>query len=246
MLRRRIFGSLHNEKFRHRGDEIFRVEALSDAVFAFSVSLLVFSLEVPQTFHELQIIINGTIPFFATVSILFLLWYQQYIFFRHYALNDLTTIILNLIYMAVILFYVYPLKFLFSLLISSWTGINLFPRAAGGIVMANGDFPQLVILYSIGYFIIWMLLYIMHRRVSYYSQQLALSQYELLYTRKEKRGALMNSLIGAIAALVAWMGPDWLSGACYLLIPFVLTINEKMFRREARKIGVPLRVQQTA
>ena len=52
------------DKFRYRGNEIFRIEALSDAVFAFSVSLLAASLEVPQTFHELKMITKGSIPFF--------------------------------------------------------------------------------------------------------------------------------------------------------------------------------------
>ena len=114
MFRQKMFGSLSHELFRHRSNEIFRIEALSDAVFAFSVSLLVVSLEVPQTFTELKIIVQGAIPFFATVALLFLFWYMQYIFFRRYGLNDLTTILLNLAYLAIILFYVYPLKFLFS------------------------------------------------------------------------------------------------------------------------------------
>ena len=115
--------------FRKRGSEILRIEALSDAVFAFSVSLLVVALEVPQTFSELKLILQGALPFFATVSVLFMFWYQQYIFFRHYALNDLKTILLNLADLALILFYVYPLKFLFSLLLHAWTGINMFPKA---------------------------------------------------------------------------------------------------------------------
>src|SRR5512136_635421 len=54
-------------KFRQRGAEILRIEALSDAVFAFAVSLLAVSLEVPQHFHELQVILKGGLPFFATV-----------------------------------------------------------------------------------------------------------------------------------------------------------------------------------
>ena len=35
--------------FRWRGNEISRIEGLSDAVFAFAVTLLVVSLEVPKT-----------------------------------------------------------------------------------------------------------------------------------------------------------------------------------------------------
>jgi len=87
MIRANKAGSMSHEKFRHRAKEILRIEALSDAVFAFSVSFLVASLEVPQTFDELKIIAKGAIPFFATVALLFLLWYQQYIFFRRYNLK---------------------------------------------------------------------------------------------------------------------------------------------------------------
>ena len=36
-----------------RGREVTRLEALSDAVFGFAATLLVVSLEVPQTFPEL-------------------------------------------------------------------------------------------------------------------------------------------------------------------------------------------------
>ncbi len=237
MLRKKIFGTRYNEKFRHRGDEIVRIEALSDAVFAFSVSLLVASLEVPQTFDELSVIINGALPFFATVAILFLLWYQQYVFFRHYGINDFKNIVLNLIYLAVILFYLYPLKFLFSLLLSSWTGVNLFPKAIGKTIITAEQFSRLVILYSIGYFVIWMLLYIMHQRAMHFSKQLQLNKYELLFTKKEKRGAFINAMIGALAALIAWAGKDLLSGFCYLLIPLVLILNERIFRHQLKKAG---------
>lgn len=232
MTRKKIFGSLHHERFRHRGNELLRIEALSDAVFAFSVSLLVASLEVPQTFNELRHILHGAIPFFATVAIIFLFWYQQYIFFRHYALNDLRTILLNLCYLAVILFYIYPMKFLFSLLLSSYTGIDLFPKATekGLAILERSDFPQLVVVFSTGYCLIWSFLYLMHRRAYHAAAELDLNDYEKNYTVKESRGALWNAMIGLLAILLSFTGIDWLPGVCYLLIPVLLLVNEQLFK----------------
>ena len=237
MLREKIFGLVHHEKFRHRASEILRIEALSDAVFAFSVSLLVASLEVPQTFDELIVIVNGAVPFFATVAILFLLWYQQYIFFRHYGLNDFTTIVLNLLYVAVILFYLYPLKFLFSFLLAWWTGMDLFPKAFGKTIITPQQFPNLIILFSIGYFVIWSLLYLMHKRALLFSAELKLNTYEILYTRREVRGAFVNAMIGIIASVLPLMDLAWLSGICYCLIPPVLFLNELFFNHQIRKSG---------
>jgi uncharacterized membrane protein len=237
MLRKKIFGPLHHEEFRHRSQEILRIEALSDAVFAFSVSLLVVSLEVPQTFLELKTILKGALPFFATVALIFLFWYQQYIFFRRYGLNDFTTILLNLIYLAIILFYVYPLKFLFSVLLSSWTGIDLFPKATekGLTVLASADFPQLITLFSAGYFIIWIVIYFMHKRALYFSKKLELNRFELQFTLKEKRGALWNALVGLSAILLAWTGAEWLAGICYLFIPVLLFINQRLFKHQSKR-----------
>ena len=236
MLSEPIIGPIRSEKFRTRGKKIGRIETLSDAVFAFSVSLLVASLEVPQTFSELYPVMKGALPFFATVAFLFMLWYKQYSFFRKYGINDFKTILLNLIYLAVVLFYLYPMKFLFSLLLSWFTGISFFPRALDKLVITDQQFPRLVILYSVGYFAIWILLYLMYSRALRLARELQLDKYEVLYTKKERRGTLLNAMIGIIGGLIAWMDIPWLSGLCYLvMIPSVGVFNEVLFKRQVRK-----------
>lgn len=47
------------KEFRWRGGEVSRIEGFSDAVFAFSVTLLVVSLEVPKTFNDLMMTMLG-------------------------------------------------------------------------------------------------------------------------------------------------------------------------------------------
>src|SRR6267143_5769768 len=88
--------------FRWRGHEISRIEGLSDAVFAFAITLLVVSLEVPKTFTELAETMHGFGAFLISFLLLFAVWFNQYKFFRRYGLQDTTTVLLN----AVLLFVV--------------------------------------------------------------------------------------------------------------------------------------------
>jgi len=248
MIRKKIF-KLPATGFTERGTEILRIEALSDAVFAFSVSLLVAALEVPQTFEELRVILNGAIPFFATVAMIFLFWYQQYKFFRRYglndvgtillnlaylALNDVGTILLNLAYLAVILFYVYPLKFLFAVLLTSWTGIDLFPHATekGLPILQQEDFSQLIIFFSIGYAVLWLLLLLMYQRALSASKRMELTPFEILVTKKERRGAFLNVCVGLASMLLAFAGQELLSGICYLLIPLLMVLNNRKAKQK--------------
>ena len=104
----------HERGFRWRSHEISRIEGLSDAVFAFAVTLLIVSLEVPRTFAELRETISGFLPFAISFAMLIQIWYIQFTWFRRYGLQNALTTALNAVLLFVVLFYVYPLKFLFT------------------------------------------------------------------------------------------------------------------------------------
>lgn len=74
----------------------------SDAVFAFAVTLLVVSLEVPKTYHELMQAIRGFAAFGLCFAVLTQAWFGHYRFFRRYGLPNRWTVFLN----CVLLFFV--------------------------------------------------------------------------------------------------------------------------------------------
>src|SRR6202158_5034577 len=97
MIREKLIdkGIGDNKKFRWRSHEISRTEGLSDAVFAFAITLLVVSLEVPRTFTELMHAMRGFGAFAVCFALLIVIWREHYVFFRRYGLQDNGTIWLN-------------------------------------------------------------------------------------------------------------------------------------------------------
>ena len=102
----------HRIEFRKRSHEVSRLEAFSDVIFGFAISLLVVSLEAPKSHQQLFEMVHGFVPFAICFFLFIDFWHEHYTFFKRYALEDNTTIVLNAILLFVILFYVYPLKFL--------------------------------------------------------------------------------------------------------------------------------------
>jgi uncharacterized membrane protein len=158
-MRRRLvrhgFGADRN--FRWRGGEASRLEGLSDAVFAFAVTLLVVSLEVPETFDELLRVLRGFFAFAVCFGILFWVWYDHCRFFRRYGLDDGFTTTLTGVLLFIVLFYVYPMKFLFSTLFD-----QLFGDAPTNAIQPR-QVPLLMLVYGAGFIavqLVFILLYL--------------------------------------------------------------------------------------
>ena len=54
----------------------------------------------------------GFVPFALMFAMVCWIWYEHNLFFRRYGLQDPWTVFLNCVLLFVVLFYVYPLKFL--------------------------------------------------------------------------------------------------------------------------------------
>jgi hypothetical protein len=121
----------------HRGREVTRLQGFSDAVFGFALTLLVVSLEVPRSFDQLWHAMLGLPAFAASFAIVLWIWWEHHEFFRRYGLDDGPTVVLNALLLFVVLFYVYPLKFMFTLLSRMVFGVPLMPAGS-----ASGRQPR--------------------------------------------------------------------------------------------------------
>jgi uncharacterized membrane protein len=126
-----------------RRHEVSRVEAFSDAVFAFSLTLLVVSLDVPKSYRELMALTAGFVPFACSFALLTWIWYEHNLFFRRYGLQDGYVVALNGALLFVVLFYVYPLKFLFTAAFAFF-----IPALRANLEVSPRELPTLFAIYG--------------------------------------------------------------------------------------------------
>ena len=232
-------------KFRWRGREISRIEGLSDAVFAFAITLLVVSLEVPETFSELAETMHGFGAFLVSFLLLFAVWFNQYNFFRRYGLQDTTTVVLNAALLFVVLFYVYPLKFLFSFLIDRFTGGHGEVHLPNGnivpMIESNDQMASLMIIFNLGYLAVFGVFVLLYRHAYRKRAELELTTVETFDTRASIRESAFMCGIALLSMLIVVVGGARLAGMAgmvYMLTPIVMTVNGRiMGRRRKRLVG---------
>ena len=220
--------------FRWRGGDVSRLEALADAVFALSLTLLVVSLEVPRSFDELKAAFVQLPVFAVCFAMLYMICHAHFQFHRRYGLEDAFTSFLNALLLFVVLFYVYPLKFLFSVLYTvilhggPWQldgkGEPMVVETARGTrfveAIDGADMPTLMILYGGGfagvYLIFWLATWWAWRK----RDVLELDEAERVTTRWTMSGHLIMLGVGTLSAIYAWLGigPAAVSGFLYFLI----------------------------
>ncbi len=215
-----------NKPFAQHRHEISRIEAFSDAVFAFAVTLLVVSLEVPKTFNELMAAMSGFLAFAICFTLLFQVWWRHHTFFRRYGLEDAFTIAMTGCLLFVVLFYVYPLKFVFTIVVKQFTGGEFIlhrPDGTSEPIMADAQAPRLMQVYGLAVIAVFTVFALLYLHAYRKRSELKLTPCEALLTKESVLSNLGIALIGVLSISIATVGgPRWvpISGFSYALIGF--------------------------
>jgi len=204
-----------NKEFRFRGEEPGRLENFSDAVFALAITLLLISTSPPTTFEQIKRFVWDLLPFCLCIVFIIMIWQEHFTFFFRYGLRNGRILVLNTMFLIIVLFYVYPLKFL--------TKLALFPIAGAlkqesvlkelqGMIRGE-DIADLMIIYGLGATGVFFVLMLMYRYALKNADELDLNEIELFDTRVSIR---VNFLMGSVpllsVILAILLKPHWYAG----------------------------------
>jgi uncharacterized membrane protein len=231
-------------QFRWRSREVSRLEGLADAVFGFAITLLVVSLEVPRTFDDL-LAMMATFPAFAiSFALLLLVWYQHYVYFRRYDIEDGLTMVLNSALLFVVLFYVYPLKFVWTFL------ANIVIRGDPRVRLPSGEmvYPvqrdqgdTMMIVYGLGYMAVFVIFAALYWHAYRRRAVMELNELEVHDTRVEIVASLLHVAVGLLSVSVAALhvgGPASaaLAGFSYALLGPVHAVHGRIAGRRRKQL----------
>lgn len=231
-------------RFNYRGLNQTRIETFSDAVFAFSVTLVVLSSSVPETFEQLIDSFRDIIPFLACVILIVVIWYQHYVFFLRYGLQDTKTVVINTFLLFVLLIYVYPLKFLMTLLFDLYSGFIMGDNSRfRAKYTGDVDMGILMTAYGLGAAFIFMGLAWLYRNAYNKRTELGMDEYEAYLTKVSIWTNLLMSSIPFFSAMIAIIKPfgggglDYMiSGFSYMLYPPVMMLYGRRISAKIKKM----------
>ena len=242
-----------DDHFRFRGKEPGRLENLSDGVFALAITLLLISTSAPTTFNQVKQFVCELIPFTICIVLIVLIWWEHVAFFYRYGIRDAKIVFLNTTFLILLLFYVYPLKFL-------WRMLTLYPLSRilnqpdlsenlSPMLRSTSDTASLMIIYGVGLASVFFVLALMYRHALAKSETLGFNSIEKFDTRSSIRTNLLMSAIPTLSLILAIILKDnryvgLISGFTYMLyMPVMFTHGYLMAKRREKLISdfeVPL------
>jgi hypothetical protein len=159
------------------------------------------------------------------------IWYAHYKYFRRFGTHDSGTITINAVLLFVVLFYVYPLKFLFTVV-----ALDFFHATA--VAGATGlQFKHLIMLFGFGFASIYLLLAALYWNGLRQREALSLSSLEILLTRSYIVDRVAIACIGLLSSLIAFLLPVGDGGYANLAYLLLMVIRPLLRHWTIRRVA---------
>lgn len=226
--------------FRHRGREVTRLEAFVDAAFAFSVTLLVISVDsIPDSMPALVAALKGIPAFAASFAMIAMFWNAHATWSRRYGLDDGVSKLLSLTLVFLVLVYVYPLRIQFGVMFGWISGGWLpFPVEVGSVA----DLGFMYLVYGLAFSTLSLCLAGLYAHARRRRAELGLDTHETAATAAEVAVWLYFVAVGGVSILLSLTLPGapnaWqlsLPGVAYFLLSFTGLVGSRAHRRALAK-----------
>lgn len=239
-MRNQLFNSKNrNPNIIYRGESPSRLDNLTDAVFGIAVTLLIFNLASPNSLEDL-IVFTKTLPaFLISIGFLIVIWQEHVRFSEIYSLRGSWLIFLNSLFLALIIFYVYPLRFLTLFL------TNLIFDAELSLQISPTEIPDLMIYYGSIAFALYMVLFWFYNLAIWNRESLALNPHEELHAKYQRGRMIIMFTVPLLSILLVWIirpysiaWASFLGGMIYGLYTPAIVIWGKSYKKAAASISV--------
>ena len=175
---------------RRRGHQVTRLEAFTDAAFAFALTLLVIAVgDAPTTPAALRESLLVVPAFVAASAIIILFWRGHYEWSRRYGLETSGAVALSMLLVLGVLVFVYPLRMV-ALGFFGWVSGGVL---GGDVVLAGPrEVSALFVTYGTGYAYLSLVLAAHHALALRHSAALGLTPGERLEARLSVREWLLG------------------------------------------------------
>src|SRR4051812_29980661 len=147
-------------------------------------------------------IMGGFLSFACCFALLLWIWWEHNVFFRRYGLQDGVTTVLNGGLLFVVLFYVYPLKFMFDSMFARVVPSRHPPEPMALYQLANAS-----TVYALGFVTIFVMFALLYARAYAQRDALKLTTADVFDLKSLAGHHLVSAGVGGVALAIAVFAP---------------------------------------
>lgn len=217
------------------GSQNSRLNNLTDAVFGIALALLIFNVTDANSFSDLLVFAKSFPAILLSIILLYLVWKEHVAFSNLFGIQGFALQFLNLIFIALVIFYVYPLRFMTKLLTSMFFHLEI------EMSIKPSEIPDLMIFYGSIALALYFTLYLAYKKaIDRYPE---LSPTEKFYSESQKSRMIIMALVPLLSLILSFSLKEVsivlassVGGSIYGLYPILIKIWKKRNTKRMQKI----------